>query len=58
MQYRVMAFKCKVNSIIDLEDNMEPAGAFYEGGDLFVIALEPLEEKKLPEAEQPESKES
>ena len=61
MEYRVSAYKCKVKSIIDLEDNIVPVGAFYDSGDLYVIALEPLEEKHLPEEEEkvvePESKE-
>lgn len=52
MQYRVAAFKCKVNSIIELEDKAVPLGAFYDGGDLYVICLDPLEEKKLPEEEE------
>lgn len=49
MQYRVMAYKCKVNSVLDLADDMVPLGAFYDPPDLYVICLEPLEEKKLPE---------
>ncbi len=60
MQYRVTAHKCKVGSMIDLGDTQVPLGTIYEGGDLFVICLDPLEERKLPEEkkeEEPETKE-
>ncbi len=55
MQYRVEAYKCKVNSVIELDDNMIPVGAFYDPPDLYIISLNPIEEKKLPE--EPENKE-
>ena len=48
MQYRVEAFKCKVNGVIELQDDIIPVGSFYEGGELFIICLDPLEVKKLP----------
>jgi len=54
MQYRVMAYKCKVNSLVELGDNMTAVGSFYEGGELFLICLEPLEPMHLPGEEQPE----
>ena len=57
MQYRVIAFKCKVNDIIELGNSMVPLGSFYEGGELFIICLEPLEPVHLPGEEQPESSE-
>lgn len=56
MQYRVAAFKCKVNSVIELTDDMIPLGAIYDSGDLYVICLDPIEEKKLPEEEHEASK--
>lgn len=54
MQYRVAAYKCKVNSVIELSDNITPVGAVYVGDDLFIICLDPLEERHLPEAEEKE----
>lgn len=58
MQYRVAAFKCKVNSMIDLKDDMVPVGVIQTGEDLFVICLDPLEERKLPEEKAEEEKQS
>lgn len=52
MNYRVSAYKCKVNSIISLEDNIVPVGSVYEQGDLFIMCLEPLEERHLPEEDE------
>ena len=49
MDYRIEAFKCKVNTVITLEDDMIPVGSVYIGGELFIIALDPLQERKLPE---------
>jgi len=49
MQYRVDAYKCKINSVIELSDDMIPVGTVYIGEDLFVIVLDPLEERRLPE---------
>ncbi len=55
MQYKVTAHKCKVGSVIDLNDSMVPAGTISIGEDLFIITLEPLEERRLPEEEVSES---
>ncbi len=56
MQYRIVAYKGKVNSIIDLKDNVIPVGSCYVGEDLFIIGLDPLEERHLSE-EEPEKEE-
>ena len=52
MQYKVVAYRCKVNSIIDLKDNVIPVGTCYVGDDLFVIGLDPVEERHLSEEEE------
>lgn len=51
MRYRIDAYKGKINSVIELSDDMIPVGAVYIGDDLFVIVLDPLDERNLPEAE-------
>ena len=49
MRYRIDAFKGKVNSVIELSDDMIPVGAVYIGEDLFIIVLDPLDGRTLPE---------
>jgi len=51
MRYRIDAFRGKVNSVIELSDDMVPVGAVYIGEDLFIIVLDPLDERTLPEEE-------
>jgi len=57
MQYRVEAYKCRVNSVLELEDDMIPVGTVQVRADLFVICLDPLEERKLAEEKSEEEKE-
>lgn len=57
MQYKVIAYKCKIGEVLELGDEIIPAGVTYEGGDLFVVCLSPLEEKHLPEENEEEEKE-
>lgn len=54
MEYRVDAYKTKINDVIEIGDEMIPVGSFYEGGTLFVIVLDPLGPKNLPEKIYPE----
>lgn len=49
MQYRDIAYKCRVHSVIDLKDDVVPVGVVQAGEDLFVICLDPLEERRLAE---------
>ncbi len=51
MQYRIAAHKCKVGGMIDLKDDIIPVGSILIGEDLFIICLDPLEERKLSEEE-------
>ena len=49
MDYRIEAHKGKIGSIISIGDEVIPTGSFYESGELYVICLRPMGEKKLPE---------
>ena len=51
MQYKIVAYRGKVNSVIDLKDSVIPVGSCYVGDDLFIIGLDPLEERHLSEEE-------
>ncbi len=51
MQYRITAYRGKVNSVVDLKDNIITAGVVVLPGsdDLFIICLDPIEAKGLAE---------
>lgn len=54
MEYRITAYRGKVNSVVDLKDDVIAVGVVTLPGseDLFIVCLDPLEEKSL--AEEPE----
>ena len=59
MQYKVVAFRTRVNSLIELKDNVVPAGVILPAtsDEMFIVCLEPIEDRKLPEAESDEEAE-
>jgi len=57
MRYRIVAYKAKVGSEITVENDRVPLGVFYEAGELYIVYLQPLEEKILPEEKLKESEE-
>ncbi len=53
MQYKVVAYNAKVGSVIDLAENVTIAGVIYpaSSNEMFIVCLEPVEDKRLPMAE-------
>ncbi len=58
MQYKISAYKGKVNSIIELKDSTIPVGSIQTGEDLFIICLEPIEARELAHADDEEEESS
>lgn len=49
MDYRIGAYKCKVNSVVSLDEGEKPVGVIQVDEWMYLVTVDPLEERKLPE---------
>jgi len=60
MKYKVVAYRAKVNSLLELEEGVIAAGVIYptSSDELFIVCLVPLQKVELPEEEGKEKESS